>query len=108
MDKPNIIVMLMDNLGYGNLQCCGCTHHRTPHIDRLTSEGIWFTADGREQFFRLTDDPTECHNLAGKPGEADRIAYWRNLLIKELKDRPEGFTDGKKLFPGRPYPAVLK
>ena len=69
---------------------------------------IWFTADGREQFFRLTDDPTECHNLAGKPAEAGRIAYWRNLLIKELKDRPEGFSDGKKLFPGRPYPAVLK
>lgn len=44
MDKPNIIVMLMDNLGYGDLQCCGCTHHRTPHIDRLASEGIRFTS----------------------------------------------------------------
>jgi len=69
---------------------------------------IWFTADGREQFFRLADDPTECHDLAKKPEEADRMTSWRNLLLKELKDRPEGFSDGTKLIPGRPYPAVIK
>jgi len=65
---------------------------------------IWFTKDGREQFFRLTDDPTECHDLAPEPGEADRIAAWRSRLIEQLEGRPEGFTDGKYLIPGRPYP----
>lgn len=69
---------------------------------------IWFTSDGREQFFRLTKDPQERHDLAGKPEESKRISYWRNLLIKELKARPEGFTDGTKLIPGQPYSAVLK
>lgn len=44
MDKPNIIVMLMDNLGYGDIQCYGCARHRTPHIDRLAREGIRFTS----------------------------------------------------------------
>jgi arylsulfatase A-like enzyme len=68
---------------------------------------IWFAADGREQFFRLTDDPTECRDLARKPEEARRISYWRGLLITELKDRPEGFADGARLIPGRPYRAVL-
>jgi len=29
------------------------------------------------------------------------------LMIIELKDRPEGFTDGEKLIPGRPYSALL-
>jgi len=43
MQKPNIIVMLMDNLGYGDLQCYGCSHHRTPNIDRLAREGVRFT-----------------------------------------------------------------
>lgn len=68
---------------------------------------IWFVKDGKEQFFDLVNDPTECHNLINKPGISERILYWRNLLIQELKDRPEGFTDGKKLIPDRPYPPVL-
>jgi arylsulfatase A-like enzyme len=69
---------------------------------------IWFAADGREQFFRLATDPNECHDLIRKPKEAKRIAHWRNLLIKELAGRPEGFTDGKRLIPGRPYRAVFQ
>jgi len=44
MDKPNVIVMLMDNLGYGDLQCYGCTHHHTPHIERLAREGMRFSS----------------------------------------------------------------
>ena len=66
---------------------------------------IWFAADGREQFFRLTDDPTECHDLCSVPEESQRLSHWRALLIEELKDRAEGFSDGTKLIAGRPYPA---
>ncbi len=69
---------------------------------------IWYVRDGREQFFRLTDDPTESHDLSKKPEEAERIEYWRNQLMAYLKDRPEGFTDGTKLIPGRPYSALLQ
>jgi len=67
---------------------------------------IWFVADGREQFFRLTADPQECHDLARKPEETGRMAYWRGALINKLKNRSEGFTDGTRLIPGRPYQAV--
>ncbi|MBU0716055.1 MAG: arylsulfatase [Verrucomicrobia bacterium] len=67
---------------------------------------IWFAADGREQFFRLTADPQECRNLAKKPEETGRISYWRGALINKLKNRSEGFTDGTRLISGRPYPAV--
>jgi hypothetical protein len=44
MKLPNIVVMLMDNLGHGDLGCTGSPHHRTPHIDRLAGEGIRFTS----------------------------------------------------------------
>ena len=44
MDAPNVIVMLMDNLGYGDLGCYGSRQHRTPHIDQLASEGVRFTS----------------------------------------------------------------
>lgn len=69
---------------------------------------IWFVAEGREQFFRLSDDPTECHDLAPLPGEAERLSFWRRLLVDKLKGRAEGFTDGTRLIPGRPYPAVCR
>lgn len=41
---PNIIVMFMDNLGYGDLGCYGSRQHRTPHIDQLAREGVRFTS----------------------------------------------------------------
>lgn len=40
---PNIIYMLADDLGYGELGAYGQTKIRTPHLDRLASEGVRFT-----------------------------------------------------------------
>jgi arylsulfatase A len=44
MKAPNIIVMLMDNLGYGDLGCYGSRQHRTPHVDQLAREGLRLTS----------------------------------------------------------------
>jgi arylsulfatase A-like enzyme len=68
---------------------------------------IWLVADGREQFFDLVADPGERHNLIADPRVADRVTLWRNRLIAELSGRPEGFTDGQQLIPGRPFSALL-
>ena len=40
---PNIIVIMADDLGYGDLGCYGATKIKTPHIDRLAREGMRFT-----------------------------------------------------------------
>src|SRR5262245_5944050 len=40
---PNIIFILADDLGYGELGCYGQKKIRTPNIDRLAAEGIRFT-----------------------------------------------------------------
>ena len=42
-DKPNILIILCDDLGYGDLACYGQPYIQTPHIDRLASEGMLFT-----------------------------------------------------------------
>src|SRR5690242_14071657 len=42
--KPNIIFILADDLGYGDLGCYGQTRIKTPNIDKLASEGIRFTS----------------------------------------------------------------
>lgn len=41
--KPNIIFILADDLGYGDLGCYGQKKLRTPNIDRLAAEGMRFT-----------------------------------------------------------------
>ncbi|WP_340112087.1 arylsulfatase [Maribellus mangrovi] len=41
--KPNIVYILADDLGYRDLSCYGQTHFSTPHIDQLAKEGMLFT-----------------------------------------------------------------
>src|SRR6267378_5405263 len=41
--RPNIIFILADDLGYGDLGCYGQQRIKTPNIDRLAVEGMRFT-----------------------------------------------------------------
>jgi arylsulfatase A-like enzyme len=41
--KPNVILICMDDLGYGDLSCYGATKIQTPHVDKLAAQGIRFT-----------------------------------------------------------------
>jgi arylsulfatase A-like enzyme len=41
--RPNIVVIMADDLGYGDLGCYGATKIATPHCDRLAKEGRRFT-----------------------------------------------------------------
>ena len=41
--KPNIIFILCDDMGYGDLACYGQKYIETPNIDRLAAEGVRFT-----------------------------------------------------------------
>ena len=40
---PNIVFLLLDDMGYADIGAYGNTYHRTPNIDRLAAEGIRFT-----------------------------------------------------------------
>lgn len=49
--KPNIVFILVDDMGYGDLACYGAPDAKTPHLDRLAAEGVRFTqvyANGAE------------------------------------------------------------
>ena len=90
---------------YIHVECTGAlgNHALTDGKEKY----IWFVRDGSEQFFDLSQDPRECHDLSADPSAADRVSRWRNLMIEELKDRPEGFSDDGHLIAGQTYSTVL-
>ena len=61
--KPNIIFILADDLGYGELGCYGQRKIRTPHIDRLAAEGMRFT---QHYSGSPVCAPSRCTLLTGK------------------------------------------
>lgn len=60
---PNIIYILADDLGYGDLSCNGQTHFQTPNIDRLAAEGMKFA---RHYSGSTVCAPSRCALLTGK------------------------------------------
>ncbi|HSH94939.1 MAG TPA: sulfatase-like hydrolase/transferase, partial [Roseimicrobium sp.] len=42
-ERPNVILVLIDDMGWGDLSCFGNTQAKTPNIDRLAAEGIRFS-----------------------------------------------------------------
>lgn len=42
-ERPNVVLIVADDLGWADLGCYGSTFHRTPHLDRLAAAGVRFT-----------------------------------------------------------------
>lgn len=80
-DKPNVVLLYADDLGYGDLSCYGSKTISTPHIDKLAAEGLRFT-DGHASAATCT--PSRFAMLTGEyafrqkgthilPGDAQMI-----------------------------------
>lgn len=44
MAKPNVVIIMTDDQGYGDLSCMGATDFKTPNIDALANDGIRFSS----------------------------------------------------------------
>jgi arylsulfatase A len=77
VQKPNIILVYIDDLGYGDVSCYGAKSITTPNIDRLAKNGLRF-ADGHctaatctpSRFSLLTGSYAFRNNAAILPGDA--------------------------------------
>ncbi len=60
---PNIVFVLVDDMGYGDLGCMGATDIRTPNIDRLATQGVKFS-----DFYANAPvcSPTRCGFVTGR------------------------------------------
>src|SRR5688572_29793151 len=71
--RPNVIVILADDLGWTDLACYGSDLHQTPHLDRLAKDGIRFT----QNYSACTVcSPTRAALLTGKYPARLRITDW--------------------------------
>lgn len=41
--QPNFVVVFIDDMGYGDVGCCGATGYTTPNLDKMAAEGMRFT-----------------------------------------------------------------
>ncbi|PBI88808.1 Arylsulfatase [Rhodococcus erythropolis] len=95
MSQPNILVIISDDQGYGDLSCMGAPDLKTPHLDSLAESGVLF-----DNFYSNSPvcSPSRASMLTGKyPGKAGV----RSII------------DGHRWAPGLPQgittlPAALK
>ena len=74
--KPNIVYVLADDLGWGEVGCYGQDKIRTPHIDRLAEQGMLFT---QHYSGSTVCAPSRCVLLTGKhTGNAVVRNNWEN------------------------------
>ncbi|MCC7492877.1 MAG: arylsulfatase [Fimbriimonadaceae bacterium] len=99
--RPNVVVILTDDLGYGDLSCYGATAVQTPHLDRLAAGGLQFT-DGHSGAATCT--PSRYAMLSGEyafrkpgtgvlPGDANLILDPQRLSLASLL-RGAGYRTG--------------
>lgn len=62
-EKPNVIIIYADDLGYGDLQCYGAKNVETPNVNRLATEDIRFT---NAHAVAATSTPSQYSLLTGK------------------------------------------
>ncbi|WP_395739350.1 sulfatase [Prosthecobacter sp.] len=70
---PNIIVMLIDDMGWTDLSCYGSKYYETPHIDKLAQDGMRFT----QAYSACTVcSPTRAAMMTGKSPARLHITDW--------------------------------
>src|SRR3954451_7456263 len=71
--RPNVVVILADDLGWTDLACYGSDLHETPHLDRLAKDGMRFT----QSYSACTVcSPSRAALLTGKYPARLRITDW--------------------------------
>lgn len=73
-ERPNVVVILADDLGWSDLACYGSDLHETPHLDRLASQGVRFT-DAYAASPVCT--PTRASVLTGRHPARLQMTIWR-------------------------------
>jgi arylsulfatase A-like enzyme len=81
--KPNIVLILADDLGWSDLGCYGADLIETPHIDRLAADGVRFT----QAYAMPVCSPSRGALLTGKHAARLHITIWAEGSLKGPQNR---------------------
>ncbi len=81
--KPNIVVILADDLGWADVGCYGADLHETPHIDRLAKESVRFT----QAFAMSVCSPTRAMLMTGKHAARLGMTIWIEASLQKNTQR---------------------
>ncbi len=83
-NRPNVILILADDLGAKEVGCYGNKEHRTPHLDRMAADGVRF-----ETFYAMPlCTPTRVAIMTGQYGFHNGFLGMQNAAYKPPKDSP--------------------
>lgn len=99
--RPNVVLIYADDLGYGDLECYGAKHVETPAVNRLAGEGVRFT---NAHAAAATSTPSRYAMLTGEyawrrpgtdvaPGNAGMIIRPEQFTMADLM-KSCGYTTG--------------
>jgi uncharacterized sulfatase len=100
-NQPNVIVVLIDDMGWGDFSCFGNAEAKTPHIDRIASEGIRF-----EQFYVNAPicSPSRCALVTGQYPQRWNIHSYLNNRADNRRRGCAQWLDSKAIT----LPRLLK
>lgn len=80
--RPNVLLILADDLGYEGLSCYGSTSYKTPRLDRLAAEGVRFT----HAYAQPLCTPTRVQLMTGLSNHRN----WRAFGVMDPKEKTFG------------------
>jgi uncharacterized sulfatase len=105
--RPNVVVILADDLGYGDLGCYGHPRFKTPHLDRMAAEGVRLTQFNTPMPFcgptrasLLTGRYPFRHGLNGNPApdgpnpQSNELALGASEILLPQLFRKAGYSTG--------------
>ena len=82
--KPNIVIVITDDQGYGDLGCTGNPIIKTPHTDKLANESVWLT----DYHVAPTCSPTRAALMSGH--WTNRTGVWHTIMGRSMLRANEG------------------
>jgi arylsulfatase B len=82
--SPNIVIVITDDQGYGDLGCIGNPVIKTPHTDKLANESVWLT----DYHVAPTCSPTRAALMSGH--WTNRTGVWHTIMGRSMLRAREG------------------